>query len=313
MGTQGMVYVLGGGAIGLPLAAHLHNAGRRVVAVRTSHHGVAAQTARVSVDDGRTEIGAAVDTIPLAGLTRPDGTIVVTTKSYANDALARALRQTAACGPIVIMQNGIGVERPFLEAGFTRIFRCVLYVTSQASSEHSFRFRRIASSPIGIVGGHAAELDACIESLTTPGFPFHAQEGIEADVWKKAIVNAVFNSICPLLDTDNGIFARDADTAAMAAELVRECVTLTDRLGLRLDEDDLMERILRISRGSDGQFISTLQDLRAGRPTEIETLNLEMVRIAGTLQPSLRLPRVELLGRLIRARSDSGAGPDALG
>jgi 2-dehydropantoate 2-reductase len=126
---------------------------------------------------------------------------------------------------------------------------------------------------------------------------------IQREVWKKAIINAVFNSICPLLDVDNGVFVRDAAVAALAREIVNECLALTERLGLALDEDELIEQILRISRGSEGQLISTLQDIRSGRQTEIEFLNLEIARIGAALEPRLQLPRTELLGKMIVARS----------
>jgi len=63
-------------------------------------------------------------------------------------------KDKAATGPVVIMQNGVGVERPFLEARFSPISRCILYVTSQAASEYDFTFRPITSSPRGSHRGH---------------------------------------------------------------------------------------------------------------------------------------------------------------
>ncbi len=60
---------------------------------------------------------------------------------------------------------------------------------------------------------------------------------------------------------------------------------------------------MRISEASDGQLISTLQDIRIGRPTEIEFLNLEIVHVAASLQPKVYLPRTELLGKMILAKS----------
>ena len=151
--------------------------------------------------------------------------------------------------------------------------------------------------------GGEAELEQCVEALNTPGFPFRAEANIQREIWKKAIINSVFNSICPLLDVDNGIFARAEAVANLAREIVRECIMLTDRLGLDLSEGELMDQILLISRRSDGQLISTLQDIRSGRPTEIEFLNLEIARTGAELQPALQLPRTELLGKMILARS----------
>jgi 2-dehydropantoate 2-reductase len=113
-----------------------------------------------------------------------------------------------------------------------------------------------------------------------PSLRFRVETDIQREIWRKAIINAVFNSICPLLEVDNGVFVRDADVAGMAREVIRECVALTDRLELGLSEPELLEQLLLISRRSDGQLISTLQDLRSGRPTEIPFLNTAIAGVA---------------------------------
>ncbi|MDQ4076532.1 MAG: 2-dehydropantoate 2-reductase [Chloroflexota bacterium] len=296
------IYVLGCAAIGFPLAAYLAHAGRRVVAVRTSRQDVPQGTVTVTVHNGANRLSTPVETISLSKLTRLAGTIAITTKSYANQAIARELKDKAATAPIVILQNGVGVEKPFLDAQFSSLYRCVLYVTNQATSASDFICRPVTASPIGLVNGTPAGLERCVEALTTDGFPFRSEANIEREVWKKAIINCVFNSLCPLLDVDNGVFVRDEATAKLAREVVRECIMLTDRLKMGLSESELMEQIMRISQGSDGQLISTLQDIRMGRQTEIEFLNLEIARVAASLQPSVPLPRVEFLGKMIVAK-----------
>lgn len=303
MGPKETIYILGSGAIGFPLAAYLTNAGRTVVAVRTNRKDVPKGTITVTVHNGANRINTPVETISLSKLTSLDGTIVIATKSYANKAIAQELKDKAATGPVVILQNGVGVEKPFLDAHFSPIYRCILYITSQATSEYDFTVRPVTSSPIGIVTGNESGLKKCVEDLTTDGFPFRSEANIQREIWKKAIANSVFNSICPLLDVDNGVFVRDEETANLAREVVRECVTLTDRLNMGLSESELMEQIMRISKASDGQLISTLQDIRIGRQTEIEFLNLEVARVAASMQPRLHLPRVELLGKMILAKS----------
>lgn len=303
MAPAGTIYILGSGAVGFPLAAFLANAGRAVVAVRTSRNDISKGTITVTVQNQSSRISAPVETISLSKLTDIHGTIVITTKSYANTAIAEALRDKAATGPIVILQNGLGVEKPFLDAGFASVYRCVLYVTAQPTAENDFAFRPVTASPIGIINGDEAGLQKCIEDLTTAGFPFRPEAKIQRETWKKAIINSVFNSICPLLDIDNGIFVRDEAAAKLAREVVRECLLLTDRLNLGLTESELMEQLLLISKRSDGQLISTLQDIRTGRQTEIESLNLEIARVAASMQPIIELPKVELLGNLILAKS----------
>lgn len=297
------IYILGAGAVGFPLAAYLAAAGRRVLAVRTSRQDLPLHTSTVTVQSETQPLQVPVETVSLARLALVNGTIVIAAKAHANPTLARALRAKAATGPLVLLQNGIGVERPFLEAQFTAIYRGVVYSTSQATADDAFRFRAVMASPIGVIAGDAVELQTCIDTLTTAGFPFRAEAQIEREIWKKAIINTVFNSICPLLDVDNGVFARDDAASSLAAAIVSECVTLTDRLGLGLSERELMEQIVHLSRRSAGQLISTLQDMRAGRETEIAFLNLELERVAAALNPKLELPQVGLLGRMIVAKT----------
>jgi 2-dehydropantoate 2-reductase len=296
------IYILGSGAVGFPLAAYLTHAGRNVVAVRTSRNDVPKSTINVTAQDGTSRVSARIETISLSNLANLDGTMVITTKSYTNPAIALLLKERKATGPLVIMQNGVGVERPFLEAGFPAVYRCVLYVTSQPTSEFHFSFHPVIASPIGIIEGPEAELAKCVEQLNTEAFPFRAEANIQKEIWKKAIINSVFNSICPLLDVDNGIFVRDEATANLALRVVKECITLTDRLHINLSEDEVMQQIMRISTGSK-QLISTLQDIRNGRQTEIESLNLEIARLAASQQPPLYLPQTELLGKIILAKS----------
>jgi 2-dehydropantoate 2-reductase len=195
MRPQKTIFILGSGAIGLPLAVYLTKAGRSVVAVRTSRNDVPKSRITVTLHDRTNRITTAIETISLSNLTNLDGTLIIATKSYANKAVALQLKDKGATGPLVVMQNGVGVEKPFLDAQFSPICRCILYVTSEARSEYNFIFRPITSSPIGIVEGTEPALRKCVEDLTTDGFPFRWESNIQREIWKKAIINSVFNSI----------------------------------------------------------------------------------------------------------------------
>ncbi|MEX1222399.1 MAG: ketopantoate reductase C-terminal domain-containing protein [Idiomarina sp.] len=300
------IYVIGAGAIGFPLAACLTLAGRSVVAVRSSRSDISSSVVAVTMHHNGRPVSVAVKTISLNKLPKLDGIVVIASKSYANKAIADALKEKSVTGPVVVMQNGIGVEQAFIDAGFSNIYRCVLYLTSQSYSEYDFSVTPVRPSPIGIVNGNEFELSACIAKLHTENFPFCRQPNIHREVWKKTIVNVAFNSICPLLGVDNGIFIRDTNAAKLARELVQECLLLLSKLDIDLEEAELMTQIMTISSRSDGLYISTLQDINTGRPTEIEFLNLEIARIARALSPSLELPKIELLGNMIAAKSQLG-------
>ena len=305
MSPNGNIYVLGCGAVGLTLAAHLASAGRNAIAVRTGNPDVPAGTITITVKNAANPLlDVPVPTISLARLEPLDGVVVVSAKSHANGRIAAALSPKTVTGPLVVMQNGVGVENPFLESAFGQIYRCVLYVSGQSTSRNEVAFRPIASSPIGVIQGDNLCLAQTVALLTTPGFPFHPARDIQADIWKKAVINAVFNSICPLLDADNGIFFRDSEAAGLAAEIISECVVLANAAGVSLTQPEMMAQIMKISQGSDGILISTLQDIRNGRATEIESINVAMARLAGSMNPKIILPKTGLLGRMILAKSN---------
>jgi 2-dehydropantoate 2-reductase len=299
------IYIVGAGAIGMSLAVNLIQSGRSVTAVRTSDSKYAWDTITIAVQcDKGTPAEAPVEMVSLSRLESiRDGIIVITAKATANRLIASELKQKEAIGPIVIMQNGIGVESPFIDSGFPDIYRCVLYATSQESEKNCYRFRSVAASPIGIVKGDAQKLKDLVEQLNTLKFQFRVEERIREETWKKTIMNAVFNSLCPLLEVDNGIFRRDPNVAEVALDIVREIVEVTKRIGLDFNEKALMEQLMMISERSDGQLISTLQDLKNGSETEIAFLNLEIARIAEELTPRVAVSKTKFLGELILLKS----------
>jgi len=298
------IYVFGAGAIGLALATHLANANRSVVLVRTTAEDIDQGPVPIAVNDVKNgACSAQVDTVSLAKIHDIDGIVLIAAKGFANTDIADALVARGCRSPIVILQNGIGVEDPFIEAGFTDMFRCVLYSGGQKTDAYQTNFRSIGSSPIGVVRGQQAILDDCIERLNTLQFPFHAETDIQTEIWKKATINAVFNTICPLLDTDNGVFYRDHRATELAMRVIGECVAVAKALGVELDEQRLREGLLVISEGSEGQLVSTLQDIQNKRQTEIESLNLEIARKAQSLSPPVDVPNTKLLGELTRIKA----------
>lgn len=299
------VYILGGGAIGMSLAVYLVKNNRRVVAVRTSSDEFMRKAVNVRIVGGDSNLTeTAVDMVSLSRLNAlHDGLIVVSAKANANKQIAAELKAKGGNSPIVIMQNGLGVETPFIDAGSSNIYRCILYATSQKRDENLFTFRAVAASPIGTIQGDEAQLKEIVAFLSTPAFQFRAENKIQEDIWKKVILNAAFNTICPLLDVDNGIFYRDKEATALARAVILEAIEVTKRIGLEHKENELLEQLLTISERAEGQYISTLQDMIAGRETEIEYLNLEIARVAESLSPKVDVPKTKLLGELISIRS----------
>ncbi len=298
------IYILGTGAVGMALASSLVANGRSVTAVRTSVDDIDSQAAKVTIHGSAGKVLThSIEVISLARLKTLTGIIVVTAKSYANPSIAVKLREKEIHAPIVIMQNGVGVENPYLDLVTLNVYRCVLYVSGQRNSDNSYAFIPITASPIGIFRGNGTELAHLVDLLNTTEFPFRPQAEIQYEVWKKATINAVFNSICPLLETDNGIFVRDDKVARLAREIVEECIAVMQSSGVKLSAAEIMQQIFAISERSNGQLISTLQDINLGRETEIEYLNLEIARIGEAAVPQVKAQVTRVLGEMVKIKS----------
>lgn len=297
------VYIIGGGTIGRALAVILQRHRRDVLLVRASKEASAA-TERIGVflNDGM-EIAEQVAVSSLNDIKAFDGVIVLTTKSYGNEGVAAALAGKTGGAPIVILQNGLGVEDPFLQGGFSPLYRCVLFATSQYKDGGNVTFKPVTASPIGVVAGGDGSLEEVVGTLDTPVFPFAVTEDIRKIVWTKTIANCVFNSVCPLLETDNGIFHRNEEALSLAKTMIAECVAVAALEAIQLSVGEVTERLLLISQSSDGQFISTLQDIRNRRPTEIETLNFAIARAAAEKGREELAPVTRSLGELIKLKS----------
>jgi len=294
------INIIGAGAVGKALAVLLQNEGREVRLIRGRDHEKAVAKEPITIQlIGGAQIKQELPITTLSQQNKLEGLIVITTKSFGNPTLASELSKKVTDADVVLLQNGLGIEQPFIKHAFPSVMRCVLFLTSQVNTENIVEFKAIRPSAIGVVHGTEERLAEVVSTLNTSVFPFQEEKNIQPVIWSKAIINCVFNSICPLLETDNGIFHREKEVLQMGIEVIREGIAIAQLKGITLNEEDIVERLLQISKTSDGQLISTLQDMRANRPTEIETLNLAIANMAGELEIDDKVQRNTLLGKLV--------------
>lgn len=300
---MGKIYIIGSGAVGLALAACLKAEGKDVILLRgRANHGVRSlKKIQLVLEDTEQEVELELNRIE--DFKWLDGIVVVTTKSYGNKSISDQLKNKTGSSPIVLLQNGLGIENAFIANNFPDIYRCVLFVTSQMIGEDRVKFKPVSSSLIGTIKGDPGKLDQIVRLLSSNIFPFSADPNIQKTIWKKAIMNSAFNSICPLLEVDNGIFHRDKQVLLIAQRLIKECVFVANQSGISLTVEEVEEKLLQVSRSSDGQLISTLQDINNGRETEIDTLNLEIARIAEGLGLAEKVTETRLLGEMVLLKS----------
>ncbi len=299
------ISIIGAGAVGKTLAVSLSQLGRPVRLIRGRAQNHPPEIQEISVELAANKyISGPIEVTTLDHIEQLSGIVALTTKSYANASMAPLLYAKAQAAKLVILQNGLQVEQPFLDAGFAEVYRGVLFMASEVLDDGNVSYRQVAPSHIGTISGSEQSLGEIVEVLHTEYLEFKLDQNLDQIVWQKAILNTVFNSICPLLNVDNGIFHRDAQVWALAAEIIDECVAVAAAKGIALSTPDIQNRAMTVSTKSDGQLISTLQDLNHGRRTEIDTLNLAIAQIAKDLGQAHLASKTEALGTLIKLKSE---------
>ena len=303
------IYIIGSGAIGKALAVFLKLEGKEVVLVRGSVDNLKEQDSLISVrDSGDRIIEQRIITTTFSNLGQLNGSVLITVKTFANECIAKKLEKIGGDFSIVLLQNGLNIEKPF--KAFKKVYRCVLFTTSQIVANGQVSFKAVTASPIGEINGKNEGLEQLVDSINTRHLAFRAERDIERYVWNKAIINCAFNSICPLLEVDNGIFFRNGEVAAIARTVIKECVALSHKMGLPVEALEIEKKLLLISERAEGQLISTYDDIRKKRRTEMESLNLEMARLAESIGENELVTYTKFLGTMTLIKSELNLSMD---
>src|SRR5690606_33943154 len=117
------LFIVGSGAIGKALAVFLSQAGRKVTIIRGSVDDGSTITRRFAVEMESGSIQESdVEVASLNSFAEINGIVVLATKSFGNEKLAGALKSKIGDSPIVLLQNGLGIEQPFLERGYQQVY-----------------------------------------------------------------------------------------------------------------------------------------------------------------------------------------------
>lgn len=238
-----------------------------------------------------------------------DGTVtakpVVTTTAPEDQDLILLLTKSAATAsvqlpigvPVLTLQNGLGNVETLCEMVGSS---CVLAgTTSEASTLLDEGRIRHAASGVTVVGAWTScSTDSAIAALTAAGFEVERTDSPGQALWEKTVVSAGVNTLTALLDVPNGRIIELKEARFLMRELVVEAAKVAAIEGYRFDHS-LVEYAETVCRDTATNISSMLQDVRAGRKTEIEAISGEILR-RGELA-SLPTPRTRTIYQLIRS------------
>jgi 2-dehydropantoate 2-reductase len=317
------VGVLGAGAIGGYLGVRLSASGVPVTLLGRTP--VTGSEPLVAVDLAGTAVRAdptLVRTDDPASLAAVD-VCLVTVKSQDTEAAAATLARVLRPGTIVVsFQNGLR-NGAILRA---RLPNEVVpgMVTFNVRREGATTFRRTTSGPL-LAGTHP-RLAPLVDAFAKAGEPLGLEPDIEAILATKLLLN-LNNGLCALTGFPVADSLRNRDLRRCYSICMREGIRVlraakrpTARIGplapglvarLLLLPDALFLRVARSMLSIDPRArSSTLQDIDAGKPTEIDWLSGEIVRMAS--EQGLSAPANAWVTAAVHRLETSGLPPPFL-
>ena len=315
------IAILGAGAIGGFLGARLalHGADVRLVARGPHLNTMREHGLRLVEPDGEqvVRVNASDD---LATLRDADA-VFVTLKAHSLPAIAPQLAANLNDGAAVVSaQNGVpwwyfqrhggdldGLQLETVDPGGViaaaidpaRVIGCIVYAATSISGPgvvtHIEGDRFTIGELDGIQTDRVTELSRL---LTDAGLKAPISSRIRQELWLKLLGNAVFNPLSALTGASLGDMAQ----SPLVAGLVRSTMTEVDSVARRVGVEvplSMEQRIRGAARVGDHKT-SMLQDIEAGRRTEIDALVGSVVELAGKLD--VPVPHLETLYSAVKLR-----------
>jgi 2-dehydropantoate 2-reductase len=266
------IAIVGAGAVGRLLAGVLAQGGHSPVLVcrRAEQTAAFLQDGLQFVDLAGQEQVRRVEAVTGSVPAGVDG-VLLTVKSYDTRTAAKLLPPGV---PVLSLQNGLGNGETLAEHLGPSPFAVGL-TTHGATAEGNTKvfYKGAGQTVIGDwlpVSEKNSPARWWAELLTSCGHPAGVSADIRTEVWKKAMVNIGINPFTALYTIRNGDLLDSPSLLRVMRLTVEEAERVAGGEGVHLENS--IERVLDVCRHTAANTSSMLQDLLAGRQTEIESL-----------------------------------------
>lgn len=314
--------IFGVGSIGAVYLYQLQQAGCEVTAVCRSNYGVVTEHGFTlkSVRYGHQvyKPDHVIKTVEECQHDRPYDYILVCSKSFPGqtpslaDMLRPALEQNKSTS-IVLAQNGINIEEEIAAAyPENPIISGVVYCPATQTEPGVIEYPEMLSLfelgtyPADAPQHHKAAAEEFARLMIKGGGEAKVFDNIQEARWSKLVMNAAWNPICALsLCTDGGFLTTSEPFAYdLVWETMMEVVQLANKIGIHGVDEKAAELRIAISKRraktGTGREMSMLQDVKQGRPFEVEAIIGNAVRLGREWK--VPMPRLETLYALAKAR-----------
>ena len=278
------VGILGSGAMGCLFGAAFHRAGCEVTLIDVNAAHVDA------INHGGLELDtrAGTEHLPIPACLPSDAKgpfdlVVVFTKTFHTEkALAGIGHAIGGNTHLLSLQNGLGNDAKL--AGVVSDERVMVGASMMPSDlvgpgkvrSHGDGYSKLYPA----FGGDPAFAAEVADALTRGGLETKLDPDIHSVIWSKAIFNAAMNPMCALTLRTPGFLGASEEARATIRAVVEEGVAAAHANGVAVDAQPIHD-LTQVSMTDHADHeASMLQDVKAGRPTEIDAINGAIVRAA---------------------------------
>lgn len=239
---------------------------------------------------------------PDEALTRPDCMIVLTKTMHTTSALAYAQQILHDELLVLTLQNGLGnVERVTQHIPLCQVAVGVTTVPADTVGLGHVRSNGAGQVRLMMASNeHSDKLAALSRALSEAGLSSAVDDKVNTAIWEKVAFNAALNAVCAMGDCNVGQVGRTPGARALAHRIADEVIFVALESGLRLDAAAIHATMNHALDTQADHRPSMLQDLQAGRATEIDAINGAVLRIARNL--GVAVPCTETVDTLVRLR-----------
>jgi 2-dehydropantoate 2-reductase len=239
----------------------------------------------------------------------PYDSILVCTKSFDSPAVAQDIadhpsllhEQTA----IILVQNGWGNAEIFAEhLPAERIFNARV-ITGFCRPQSNQVEITVHVQPVHIgslFGDNLSGIDELCRKIDQGGLPCEVAPDVARDLWAKMLFNCALNPLGAIFNVPYGALAEQENSRQIMDEVIREVFAVMKAAGYSTHWGSAAE-YLEAFYGTIVPLAakhrsSTLQDIQAGKKTEIDALNGAVIRLGEKL--GIAVPCNAMLYNMIR-------------
>jgi 2-dehydropantoate 2-reductase len=300
------VCVIGAGAIGSLLAAHLATVADVSVLTRREEHAQALNEHGLKVS-GRHDFTAQVTAVAEPSELPEFDLGIIATKATGVTGAAASLRGRFSGATIMTVQNGLGAEEIVRAQGAWPLVSAVTFMSGTKHSDTHVEYILDTPTWLGPYEGSSYKrVQEIAQLLLDAGLEAEALPDLRPAQWSKLVFNATVNGVSALTglphDAHFAAEAEPSDLGHLVHDLVDEGERVAAAAGVELYDDPWEMNVLATRRGS-AHYPSMLEDVEARRPTEVELINGALVREAARLE--VDVPLHTAVYRLVAAREAS--------